>query len=318
MEDVGVLLKKMDFLESEIKNTTDRACVIVAAAYIDDLLRMLLESFLTQGSKADNTDLFDSNGPLSTFSSKIKLSYRLGLISQYEFQRIEWVRKIRNKFAHQVLVNSLDDDQIKGIVCEMTPERKLLPPKNIPLLKTDKGIDIVPYVGLNEEDIDLRIEGEYAGAVVNEILPEIPNIDMQSCRDRFEKTIACITHNLTFRLAKAISEQRKIPKDYDSALDAAKSHISNLSYKCFVDQFTKNQIQIKKVEDMIVGTQKRIEKVECASMVKEENDFLKELEDTKKELEQLQSEIRENFLFFALQKFSVTQIEKALKKENLI
>lgn len=318
MEDVGVLLKKMDFFESEIKNTTDRACVIVAAAYIDDLLRMLLESFMTQGSKADNTDLFDSNGPLSTFSSKIKLSYRLGLISQYEFQRIEWVRKIRNKFAHQVLVNSLDDDQIKGIVCEMTPERKLLPPKTIPLLKTDKGIDIVPYVGLNEEDIDLRIEGEYAGAVGNEILPEIPNIDMQSCRDRFEKTIACITHNLTSRLAKAISEQRKTPKDYDSALDAAKSQISNLSYKYFVDHFTNNQIQIKKVEDMIVDTQKRIEKVKCASMVKEENDFLKKLEDTKKELEQLQSEISKNFLLLALQKFSVVQIEKALKKENLI
>ena len=83
MEEMESGLQKLAAFNNEIKNTTDRSCVIVAAAFIDDMLEMLLKSFLTESSKTDNSDLFENNGALSTFSSKIKLSYRLGLISPY-------------------------------------------------------------------------------------------------------------------------------------------------------------------------------------------------------------------------------------------
>lgn len=319
MEDMDALFQKMNSFENEIKNTTDRSCVIVAAAYVDDTLTLLLESFLTEGSKTENSDIFENNGTLSTFSSKIKLSYRLGLISQYEYRQIEKVRKIRNLFAHQVLINSLDDNKVRGMVFEMTPERKLLPPKHIPMLKTDKGIDILPYTGLKEEVVDLKINSEYAGAVVDEELPQIPDIDMQSCRDRFEKTIACIIHNLTSRLYNAMIERRRVPKDYDSVLDAAKSRIKDIGYKPIFDSFEENKTLQQKVDDMIIEVRERIKSTQDGtSNKKKEEDLLEELLKTKAKLEQHNQEIERTFFMIAAQKFSIMQIEKALKKENLI
>jgi Mannitol repressor len=40
------------------------------------------------------------NGPLSTFSAKIKLAYALGIVSAETRLQIERVREVRNHFAH--------------------------------------------------------------------------------------------------------------------------------------------------------------------------------------------------------------------------
>lgn len=81
---------------------TDRGRALVAASLIEEMLEEVLRAFLLEGAATKN--LFDSsNAPLSTFSAKASASRALGLISIEEFRDVEFVRKIRNEFAHSVL-----------------------------------------------------------------------------------------------------------------------------------------------------------------------------------------------------------------------
>lgn len=104
-------------IEDELINVgSDRACVIVGAALLEDVLRALLAEYFTH--KADSNKLFDHSGALGTFSAKIELSFHLGLISDYEYKLLNKIRDIRNRFAHRTCMSSFQDDP--GIKDEIT------------------------------------------------------------------------------------------------------------------------------------------------------------------------------------------------------
>jgi hypothetical protein len=84
----------------EFKNESDRAAVVLAAAKLDYLLKATLESFLLPSSTGDD-ELLDADHPLSTFSSRINITARLGLIAPDLARALHLVRKIRNSFAHE-------------------------------------------------------------------------------------------------------------------------------------------------------------------------------------------------------------------------
>ena len=89
----------MDFL-LEFSAESDRAAVVLAAAKIDLTLRELLETAILPCTTRSD-DLFDGMGPLSSFSAKIDLSHRLGLIDSDLAHSIHTIRKLRNDFAHE-------------------------------------------------------------------------------------------------------------------------------------------------------------------------------------------------------------------------
>ena len=77
----------------------------MAATFLETELENLLKLKLV-GTKKQIQELLDYNGPLGTFSSKIKFSYALGLISKTSFQDLEIIRNIRNDFGHSyALIN---------------------------------------------------------------------------------------------------------------------------------------------------------------------------------------------------------------------
>ncbi|MFC1508628.1 MltR family transcriptional regulator [Candidatus Omnitrophota bacterium] len=91
-----------DFFE-EFQKETPRAAVILSSAFLDSLLRDLICSFMIDNSKKVDELLGSEKNPytpLSTFSSRIKTAYCLGLISKNEYDDLNIIRKIRNKFAH--------------------------------------------------------------------------------------------------------------------------------------------------------------------------------------------------------------------------
>jgi DNA-binding MltR family transcriptional regulator len=98
-----------DFLE-DFNKESDRGAVLSAAAYIDDLLRQTISSFLVEGAAV--TALVD-NGALSTFSARIMTAHALGLISDDEKGECTAIRNIRNKFAHKVKM-SFQDAEVEG------------------------------------------------------------------------------------------------------------------------------------------------------------------------------------------------------------
>jgi DNA-binding MltR family transcriptional regulator len=67
---------------------------------LDNRLQALLESFFVELSKERKKALFVGNGCLAMFSSRIKLSYALGLIGEAERHDLDIIRHIRNDFAH--------------------------------------------------------------------------------------------------------------------------------------------------------------------------------------------------------------------------
>ena len=104
---------------AEFKNESDRAAVILGAAQLDNYLRQLLDSYFVPATTGAD-ELLDGDSPLSTFSSRINISYRLGLIAADFAKALHLVRKIRNSFAHDVSGVSLSrgphQDRVRELV----------------------------------------------------------------------------------------------------------------------------------------------------------------------------------------------------------
>jgi len=101
----------MDFRTSLIQES-DRGSVLMAAAFIEDKLGYLLEAFFVENEKVCR-QLLKGNGALATFSSKIDLTFLLGLIPENIFNDLHLLRKIRNEFAHTASNISFETPSIK-------------------------------------------------------------------------------------------------------------------------------------------------------------------------------------------------------------
>ncbi len=99
------------FSES-LKNESDRGVVLISAELIHNCLTNLFEKYLILNSNLRKTILDNSLAPLHTFSNKIKMAYSLGLVDKEQYNNLEYIRKIRNKFAHRIFDASFDDAEI--------------------------------------------------------------------------------------------------------------------------------------------------------------------------------------------------------------
>ncbi len=100
------ILKARDYwnevLKQEFEKETDRGAAIFATSLFDEALRNLLISYFVSNTSSSD-ELFDGpNAPLSSLSSKIIFSYRLGLLSDRFVRDLNLIRKIRNEFAHNI------------------------------------------------------------------------------------------------------------------------------------------------------------------------------------------------------------------------
>lgn len=94
---------------------SDRGAALSAAAVLEDRLEEVIKTFL-RDCKSSLKLLDGFNAPIGTFSSKILLAHALGLIQDEEFQQIELLRKIRNKFAHTWEYLNFESNTIKSLV----------------------------------------------------------------------------------------------------------------------------------------------------------------------------------------------------------
>lgn len=94
-----------------------RALVIIVAAAADDHLRSALLNRM-RPTTGDNDELFDGDAPLSSFSAKIRLCYRLSIIDEQYVKALTMLRKIRNDFAHHPSGGTLEDPKQRDRVQE--------------------------------------------------------------------------------------------------------------------------------------------------------------------------------------------------------
>jgi hypothetical protein len=101
-----------DHFDRSIRAESPRAKVVLPACYLDELLRQMLELVLRPVAGDDS--LLNSQGPIGTFSARIDLAWRLGLVPDDTKMSLHLVRKIRNKFAHVLADCDFFDAQIAG------------------------------------------------------------------------------------------------------------------------------------------------------------------------------------------------------------
>jgi hypothetical protein len=81
--------------------------IIVGAAKADDLLLEVLRAFLLPkiAKAKDQDELLEGDTPLATFSARIKICRRLGLLDETLYLALERLRALRNLSAHSVSFN---------------------------------------------------------------------------------------------------------------------------------------------------------------------------------------------------------------------
>jgi mannitol operon repressor len=115
--DMPHLAEFIKFLDS-LNKESDRGGVLIAATMVDDLLERIITSFLLDHTETEK--LVDGfNAPLGTLSARSLAAHALGLVSAREYAEIGTIRKIRNRFAHDIHV-SFDDQQIKDLCRNLT------------------------------------------------------------------------------------------------------------------------------------------------------------------------------------------------------
>lgn len=103
------------FFFKEIQNESPRAAVIISSAFLDAQLRVIIAKSLVDDPKIVDELLGSEDKPdcpLSSFSSRIKMAYCLGLISKSVCHDLDNIRRIRNKFAHKMHGYSFDEPEI--------------------------------------------------------------------------------------------------------------------------------------------------------------------------------------------------------------
>ena len=94
-----------EFADDLLAERTARPLFIVGTSKVENLLFLVLRQHLLPKKTRpnDQDELLEGDRPLATFSARIKLCYRLGLIDETLYQALEQLRNIRNQCAHSII-----------------------------------------------------------------------------------------------------------------------------------------------------------------------------------------------------------------------
>lgn len=109
----------LDVFIAEFQKETDRASVILSAAMLEQELETVLKATFVPIPSGDDNLFSSPNAPLASFSAKIDISFRVGMISQKLCRDLHLIRKIRNDFAHNVTGCSFESSSVRSRVLEL-------------------------------------------------------------------------------------------------------------------------------------------------------------------------------------------------------
>jgi len=106
-------------LNAEMDGTSDRSCIITAASIIDHLLLEFIRARLVPNSSGQDSLLDGPNAPIGTFSSRIDIAFRVGLISAQVARDLHLIRRLRNDVAHSIAARTFDDPGVADKVLHL-------------------------------------------------------------------------------------------------------------------------------------------------------------------------------------------------------
>ncbi|MCW5755693.1 MAG: hypothetical protein KIT54_00475 [Phycisphaeraceae bacterium] len=103
--------------QDDLRNESDRGCVLVAAAMLDEAALELLRSLLR-----DNRAKFEklTRGALQPFGNRIDLLVLLGGVSDRAGNNLDLIKKIRNKVAHSSSAFRLDSRELRQDIANLS------------------------------------------------------------------------------------------------------------------------------------------------------------------------------------------------------
>jgi hypothetical protein len=136
------------FAEDLLAERSPRPLVIVGASKVDDLLFGILRVFLLPkiAEPRNQDELLEGDTPLATFSARIKMCRRLGLIDETLYLALERLRALRNFSAH-----SISFDDAKSPVREHLAElRRQIASRSSYTLTRERYFDSATLQGVEE------------------------------------------------------------------------------------------------------------------------------------------------------------------------
>jgi len=94
------LTSDMARLVDDFQKETDRGVALLGAAFLDDVLAVMLRAFFVDDREAVNK-LITAGRPLESFGSRTHLGYCVGLLGTDIYDDMNLIREIRNDFAHR-------------------------------------------------------------------------------------------------------------------------------------------------------------------------------------------------------------------------
>lgn len=115
-------------IKKEFSSKNDRGVAIISASMIDFLVEDLLDAFFVDfESKNARKRIFSNSGVLANLSSKIEMSFALGLLSEWDRNLLIKIVSIRNKIAHKIIdANFNSEDIINQCKALVIPDDLLL------------------------------------------------------------------------------------------------------------------------------------------------------------------------------------------------
>jgi DNA-binding MltR family transcriptional regulator len=97
-----------------LNGESDIGCVIISAAFLDDVLASILKTKLLESEITDNL----LSGAIGTFSARGDMAYCLQLIDKNEYKDLRKIEEIRNLFAHSRFNMTFDNHKVQGLCQE--------------------------------------------------------------------------------------------------------------------------------------------------------------------------------------------------------
>lgn len=262
-------LRDIENAQNELLTTgSDRACVIVGVALLEDKLRMLLGEYLPR--KHDNSSLFESYGVLGTFKAKIELSYKIGLISEHEYKLLNRVRNIRNSFAHDTSISSFEKAQsIQDITDQLKIEDKLWFSLKLENLNIDNQLNTLDSNPRRKEYVKCVLWLQWAMSyriiharhtIPEPVLPFIDALDMQEflC-DSYKNWIARCNRTLEdlqkdYDLVLSIDESSELLSKIEKNISSCKKQIAQTVDQLVLWQKVKEKVSVQMKQEELLDT----------------------------------------------------------------
>lgn len=137
-------------INTELENGDDRAKAIVAASYVENNLALAILARLRFMTEAEQRYIYDEeHAVFFDFASKIDLGWALNLYGEKVRDDLHKIRKVRNKFAHDLDVRTFDHKAVSRYCDELVgPNHIDLPRgKTKPRDRRERYVDLAAHFG---------------------------------------------------------------------------------------------------------------------------------------------------------------------------